>query len=112
MPILIAGTGETLTLPLVAKYADSWHARFPDHPSEVEPAVAALRKYCDEIGRDPADIEWGLGLEPTDLDRFLREDAPMYVAMGFTQFTLGYNGPDWQVEAGADWLAWRDEMNR
>lgn len=111
MPILIAGTGETLTLPLVARFADSWHARFPDHPSEVEPAVAALTKWCDEIGRDPHDIEWGLGLEPNDLDRFLRDDVDAYVAMGFTQFTLGFNGPRWDVAAGADWLAWRDERN-
>ncbi len=111
MPILIAGTGETLTLPLVARYADSWHARFPDDPSEVEPAVEALTKWCAEIGRDPHDIEWGLGLEPTDLDRFMREDLPAYVAMGFTQFTLGFNGPTWEVEAGAEWLAWRDETN-
>jgi probable F420-dependent oxidoreductase len=111
MPILIAGTGETLTLPLVARYADSWHAAFPDSPAELEPAVAALRRWCDEIGRDPHDIEWGLGLEPTDLDRFMRDDLPVYVEMGFTQFTLGFNGPTWQVEAGADWLAWRDEVN-
>ncbi|MBI5157502.1 MAG: LLM class F420-dependent oxidoreductase [Acidimicrobiia bacterium] len=111
MPILIAGTGETLTLPLVARYADSWHARFPDDPAEVEPAVATLTRLCDEIGRDPHEIEWGLGLEPTDLDRFMREDLPAYVAMGFTQFTLGFNGPDWEVEAGAEWLAWRDATN-
>jgi probable F420-dependent oxidoreductase len=112
MPILIAGTGETLTLPLVAKYADSWHAAFPDNPGEMERPVAALRKWCDEIGRDPKSIEWGLGLEPTDLDRFMREDLPTYLEMGFTQFTLGFNGPKWQVEAGAEWLTWRDEANR
>lgn len=28
MPILIAGTGPEFTLPLVARHADSWHARF------------------------------------------------------------------------------------
>ena len=108
MPILIAGTGETLTLPLVAKYADSWHATFPDHPEDLEPAVAALRTWCDETGRDPHDIEWGLGLEPNDLDRSLNEDVPAYLEMGFTQFTLGFNGPGWDVSAGAEWLAWRD----
>jgi hypothetical protein len=31
--------------------------------------------------------------------------------MGFTQFTLGFNGPGWAVDAGRDWLAWRDEVN-
>ena len=112
MPILIAGTGEQLTLPIVARYADSWHARFPDSPEEVRPAVEALTRYCAEIGRDPHDIEWGLGLEPEDVDRFLREDAGTYVGMGFTQFTLGFNGPDWDVAQGAKWLQWRDKANR
>ena len=58
-----------------------------------------------------ADIEWGVGVEPDDLDRFLAKDAPVYLEMGFTQFTLGFNGPDWPVEQGAQWLAWRDEVN-
>jgi probable F420-dependent oxidoreductase len=108
-PLLIAGVGERRTLRLVARYADGWHAFFPDRPSELEPKIAALRRWCDEIGRDPAEIEWGVGLQPDDLDRFLREDAETYVAMGFTQFTLGFGGPGWEVERGRDWLAWRDE---
>ena len=37
---------------------------------------------------------------------------PTLVEMGFTEFTLGINGPDWDVIIGADWLAWRDELNR
>jgi probable F420-dependent oxidoreductase len=110
-PLLIAGVGERRTLRLVARYADGWHAFFPDRPSELEPKIAALRRWCDEIGRDPAAIEWGVGLQPDDLDRFLREDAETYLAMGFTQFTLGFGGPGWTVEHGADWLAWRDEHN-
>jgi probable F420-dependent oxidoreductase len=111
MPILIAGTGRTLTLPMVARYADGWHAQFPDHAEQREQAVARLLEVCAEAGRDPASIEWGLGVEPEDLDRFLREEAPTLVEMGFTQFTLGFNGPDWEVGSGRDWLAWRDEVN-
>ena len=95
----------------MARYADGWHAGFPDRPAELEPAVRALQGWCAEIGRDPADIEWGLGVEPNDLDRFLAEDAETYVQMGFTQFTLGFNGPDWYVEMGAPWLGWRDKCN-
>ena len=75
MPILIAGTGEQRTLRLVAEYADGWHAGFPDRPSELEPKVAALRRWCERTGRDAAEIEWGLGVEPEDLDRFLAHDA-------------------------------------
>lgn len=112
IPILIAGTGPQITLPMVARHADSWHARFPDHPEDMQPTVEALRRSCDAEGRDPAEIEWGLGVEPTDLERFLREDAPAYVDMGFTQFTLGFNGPDWAVEEGIDWLRWRDQVNQ
>ncbi len=111
MPILIAGTGLRRTLPIVARRADVWHAHYPDRPEELEPVVAALRGYCDEIGRDPTEIEWSVGLEPYDLDRFLADDVETYVAMGFTQFTLGFNGPDWTVEDGRPWLEWRDRVN-
>lgn len=112
IPLLIAGTGPRKTLRIVAEHADAWHASFPDRPAELEPAVEALRHWCGEVGRDPADIEWSLGVEPDDLDRFLEEDALTYVRMGFTQFTLGFNGPDWRVERAERWLAWRDGMNR
>ncbi len=110
-PILIGGAGEKVTLKLVANYAQGWHALFPQHAEQLEPKVAALRHWCNEIGRDPHDIEWGVGMEPNDLDRFLAEEAPKLLDMGFTQFTLGFNGPDWDVEAGQRWLEWRDELN-
>lgn len=111
MPLLIAGTGERRTLRLVAEHADVWHARFPDEPAELESAVAALRRWCAEVGRDPTTIEWSVGVEPDDLDRFLDEDAPVYVEMGFSQFTLGFNGPDWMVDRGRRWLDWRDQRH-
>jgi len=94
-----------------AQYADAWHAAFPDRPEELEGPVAALRRWCDEVGRDPADIEWGLGVEPEDIERFLARDAAVYVEMGFTQFTLGFNGPSWSVDGGVPFLRWRDQQN-
>jgi probable F420-dependent oxidoreductase len=111
-PILIAGQGERRTLRIVAEHADGWHAMFPDRPSELVPKVAALRRWCAEIGRDPAEIEWGVGVEPDDMERFMAEHAPAYLEMGFSQFTLGFTGPAWDVDAGQSWLAWRDELNR
>ena len=111
-PLLIAGSGARFTLRLVAEHADGWHAGFPERPSDIEPAIAALRRWCATVGRDPADIEWGLGVEPDDLDRFLAEDAATYLALGFSQFTLGFNGPRWEVDRGDSWLAWRDDRNR
>ena len=45
-------------------------------------------------------------------DRFLARDAEAYLQMGFTQFTLGFEGPRWDVDAGRTFLAWRDELNQ
>jgi len=50
-------------------------------------------------------------VQPDDLERFLVEDAPTYVAMGFSQFTLGFAGPGWTVQAGRPWLEWRETIN-
>jgi probable F420-dependent oxidoreductase len=111
IPILIGGTGERKTLRLVAEHASGWHAGFPEHPQELEPKVEALLRWCDRLGRDPADIEWGLGLEPEEKEAVLEEHADAYLAMGFTQFTLGYNGPDWDPGDAGAWLSWRDEKN-
>jgi len=112
-PILIGGTGEKKTLRLVAEHADGWHASFPEDPSQLEPKVAALIRWCDEYGRVPDAIEWGLGLQASvdEQAEALARHAATYVGMGFTQFTLGYNGPDWDVSTATDWLAWRDDMN-
>ena len=108
MPLLIAGRGAKRTLRLVARHADAWHATFPERPDELAPTIAALRHWCEVEGRDPADIEWSVGIEPDDHERFFAEDAETYVAMGFSQFTLGFQGPDWSVERGAHALRWRD----
>ena len=111
IPIVIGGTGERKTLRLVARHAAGWHALFPEHPDELVPKVETLLRWCELEGRDPADIEWGVGVEPEDIDRFLHEDADRYLEMGFTQFTLGATGPDWSLAGLDDWLAWRDQRN-
>src|SRR2546429_7710565 len=53
-PILIAGSGEKRTLPLVARYADACNIR----PSaEIPRQLELLRRLCDEAGRDYDAIE-------------------------------------------------------
>lgn len=53
-PILIAGSGEKRTLPLVARYADACNIR----PSpEISRQLELLRRLCDEAGRDYDAIE-------------------------------------------------------
>jgi len=53
-PILIAGSGEQKTLPLVARYADACNLRpGPNIPHQLE----ILRRYCEAEGRDYDAIE-------------------------------------------------------
>lgn len=53
-PILIAGSGEKRTLPLVARYADACNLR----PSpEIVGRLDVLRRLCDQAGRDYGAIE-------------------------------------------------------
>jgi F420-dependent oxidoreductase-like protein len=53
-PILVAGTGERRTLPLVARYADACSLRpGPDIPDKLE----VLRRACDSVGTDFERIE-------------------------------------------------------
>ena len=60
LPILIGGDGEKKTLHTVAKYADAWNTGgdldFVRHKDGV------LRRWCEEVGRDQAEIERTLGL--------------------------------------------------
>jgi alkanesulfonate monooxygenase SsuD/methylene tetrahydromethanopterin reductase-like flavin-dependent oxidoreductase (luciferase family) len=53
-PILIAGSGEKRTLPLVARFGDACNIRpGPDIPGKLD----LLRRLCDEAGRDYDAIE-------------------------------------------------------
>jgi probable F420-dependent oxidoreductase len=111
IPILVAGTGPRKTLRMTARHADMWHAKFPEHPAELEPAIDALLGWCDELGRDAGEIEWTYGLEPGDGRRVLEEHADTFLEMGFTGVTFGTNGPDYSLNGLEDWLDWRDRVN-
>jgi F420-dependent oxidoreductase-like protein len=77
LPILIGGDGEKKTLHTVAKYADAWNTGgdvdFVRHKDEV------LRRWCDEVGRDQAEIERTLGMG-TVIIRDKESDARSYYA--------------------------------
>jgi len=107
-PVLIGGVGPQRTLRLVARHADVWHAMFPSHPGELEPLVGVLARHCATAGRDPATIERAVGIEPDALGHDLAKHADEYVALGFTQITLGINGPAYDLGPVREWLAWRD----
>lgn len=54
LPILIGGGGEQKTLRLVARYGDGCNL-FGD-PATIVHKLDVLRRHCEEIGRDPAEI--------------------------------------------------------
>jgi F420-dependent oxidoreductase-like protein len=73
-PILIGGTGERKTLRLVAQYADACNL-FASTPEELRHKVGVLRRHCDDVGRDPAEIAITIlgGADPAgDPDAFVR----------------------------------------
>jgi alkanesulfonate monooxygenase SsuD/methylene tetrahydromethanopterin reductase-like flavin-dependent oxidoreductase (luciferase family) len=62
LPIMIGGSGERKTLRTVAKYADMWNAM--GSAEKLRHKVEVLRRHCDEVGRDPAEIEFTCGCKP------------------------------------------------
>jgi F420-dependent oxidoreductase-like protein len=55
LPILIGGSGPTKTLRTAARYGDAWNTN--GTLEDVRTNVGNLEKRCEEIGRDPAEIE-------------------------------------------------------
>jgi F420-dependent oxidoreductase-like protein len=53
--LLIGGSGERKTLPLVAEYADAWN--FFDGSGDPAQKSEVLREHCERLGRDYDEIE-------------------------------------------------------
>lgn len=67
-PFVIGGSGEKLTLRVVAQYADIWNA-MAQTPEEFTRKNEILNEHCAAIGRDPATIERSIQVivNPNDL---------------------------------------------
>lgn len=55
VPLLIGGGGEQRTLRIAAKYADEWNVW--GTPEFLRQKMAVLDQRCEEIGRDPSEIQ-------------------------------------------------------
>jgi F420-dependent oxidoreductase-like protein len=55
-PILIGGGGERVLLRIAAQHADIWNNLAVSQP-DLGKKVEVLRRRCDEVRRDPAEIE-------------------------------------------------------
>lgn len=103
MPILIGGGGEKVTLKLVARHADMWHA-FGDAET-FRRKDAILRGHCERIGRDSARIErtWGTrGMGRAELDELAEAGVEHFIA------GVGGDGTGYDLTPLRDLVAWRE----
>lgn len=102
IPVLIGGGGERKTLRIVAEHADVWHsfggaetlrrksAILDEHGAAVGRDTARLVERSIEVGAPPAAV------------------ADELLDAGATLFTIGVNGPDYDLSLVREWVAWRD----
>jgi alkanesulfonate monooxygenase SsuD/methylene tetrahydromethanopterin reductase-like flavin-dependent oxidoreductase (luciferase family) len=95
-PIWIGGTGPRRTLPLVARYADVWHAF--GTPGSLAEAYERVDQLAVEAGRDPSDILRAGSLSLDDLDT-ARKHAGKWRDAGYGYLVCGWpEAGDAQVE--------------
>ena len=100
--VLIGGMGERRTLPLVARYADACNLfDIPDGGTTLRHKLDVLTRACDEIGRDPADIEVTLSsrLAPGETTDAFTDRCASLAETGIDHIVLLTHGP-WH--AGGD----------
>ena len=102
LPIMIGGSGEKVTLRLVAEYADIWNGMSP--PEEMGRLNGVLNGWCEKIGRDPAGIERSVLAGGGTV----MGNAEAFVKSGITTIYIGVDGPGNDLRHLRDLIAWRD----
>ena len=72
LPIMIGGCGEKKTLRTIAKYADMWNGMGP--LDTMAHKIEVLKGHCADVGRDPSEIEFTLGVKVTIRDSTAEAD--------------------------------------
>lgn len=72
VPILIGGSGEKVTLRLVAEYADAWNTFGP--PENFARKNQVLDEWCARLDRKPSQVERTVAINTTEVDTW-----PAYV---------------------------------
>lgn len=89
LPILIGGSGEKVTLKLVATYADAWNSFGP--PDAFAAKNAILDTWCDEVGRPRSEVERTVAISPGEVDQweaFVEAGATHIIVMTGDPFDL------------------------
>jgi alkanesulfonate monooxygenase SsuD/methylene tetrahydromethanopterin reductase-like flavin-dependent oxidoreductase (luciferase family) len=86
-PIWVGGNGPRRTLPLVARYADAWHAW--GTPNSLRETNERLDRLATEAGRDPSSIMRASSLSLDDLDT-TRKHAAKWQEAGYGYLVCGW----------------------
>jgi len=89
-PIWIGGNGPRRSLPLVARYADVWHAW--GTPNSLREANERVDELAAEAGRDPSSIVRAGSLSLDDIDT-ARKHATRWRDAGYGYLVCGWPGP-------------------
>jgi probable F420-dependent oxidoreductase len=90
LPILIGGSGEQVTLRLVAEHADAWNTFGP--PENFARKNKVLDEWCARIDRKPAEIERTVAINGTEIANwaeYLDAGAEHLIVMAGPPFDLG-----------------------
>jgi F420-dependent oxidoreductase-like protein len=101
--ILIGGTGEQRTLPLVARYADACNLfDIPDGGATLRRKLEVLARVCEAVGRDRAEIETTLStrLTPGETSGQFVERCAALSRLGVDHVVLVTTGPWTEAELG------------
>ncbi len=100
-PLVIGGSGEKVTLRIVAKYANEWNFNGKS-PEEFVHKQRVLAEHCAAVGRDPSTIERSVQFRAGPPAAELVDIGRRYVAAGATH--LVYTCPQPYSAEHARWL--------
>ncbi len=86
IPLMIGGSGEKVTLRLVARHADLWSAFGPAENFAHKNAI--LNEWCEKVGRDPREIDRTVMISPDEVDSYAQ-----YTDLGATHLIVGTDVP-------------------
>lgn len=104
LPILVGGGGEKVTLRIVAEHANIWNGFGP--PEDYARKNAALSEWCEKSGRDPAEIERSVLIEPDEVAK-----VQEYLDAGAEHLIVGLGtdgGRPFDLSAAQELLKLRD----
>ena len=93
LPILVGGSGEKVTLRIVARFADAWNAFGPPEAWAAKNAI--LTEWCEKQGRDPGEIERTVCIQGTEVG-----DWEAYAEVG-AQHIIVMTGDPFEIDAVA-----------